>query len=141
MATDANFVGRAGEAGRLVGIGGIGKSALAIEHANAVDAILVRDHAHGFVDSLAVVIEHGVPGRAGDATGELVRPKDHGGYQLGLLRSQIKQPANTTYGHNHYGKREDQLEIESAGHLGPSLRNGLDVVGAPVEHTKARVRA
>jgi hypothetical protein len=42
-----------------------------------IDALLVGDHPHDLVGGLAVVVEHGVPGGAGNAARKLIRAKDH----------------------------------------------------------------
>ena len=59
--------------------------AAAVEHADAVDALLAPDGLHHFVRGLAMIVEHGVPGGAGDAFGKLVRAGDHGVEQMPLL--------------------------------------------------------
>ena len=69
----------------LTGHRGKHQMARTIEHADAVDALLEPDGLHHFVGRLAMVVEHGVPGGAGDAFGKLVGARDHGVEQVLLL--------------------------------------------------------
>ena len=64
----------------------------AVEHADAVDALLERDGLHHLVGVLAMVGEHGVPGGAGDAVRELVGAQDHGVQQVLLLGLHVIRP-------------------------------------------------
>ena len=57
----------------------------AVEHADAVDALFERDGLHHLVGRLAMVVEHGVPGGAGDALGELAGSQEHGIEELCFL--------------------------------------------------------
>jgi hypothetical protein len=111
----------------LVGVGGKSQAAFTVEHADAIDPVLVRNHTHGFVGGLAIVVEHGVPSGTGNAAGELVGTEDHGFEELVLLHAPIEEAADTTDSDNQDGERQDELEVESAGHKpsAPLGRHGL----------------
>src|SRR5207302_7934103 len=82
VTTGTDLASRTGQRGLLAGIGREHHSTLTVVHAYAVHALLVGNHTHDLIRSLAVIIEHGVPGRAGDAARELIRAQDHGLDQL-----------------------------------------------------------
>src|ERR1017187_7465027 len=89
------------------------QTARAVEHADAVDALLAPDGLHHFVRRLAVVVQHGVPGGAGDAFGKLVRARDHGVQQVLLLAFHRDQPGNGANHNDNERQREDQFLRES----------------------------
>lgn len=72
MDTGADFVMDQQDAGALPRVGREHQFAFAVEHADVVDALLVRDCLHDFIGSLAPIIQHGVPRRAGDTSGKLI---------------------------------------------------------------------
>ena len=119
MATDADLAGGTGKCRPLLRIGREHQLSLAIEHPDTVDAMLVRDDAHHLVRGFAVVVEHGMPGCAGNAARKLVSAKNHGFDQPVLLHAEIQVSANTADRNDQDSEREDQLEVESAGHLDP----------------------
>src|ERR1039458_19932 len=67
-----------GGAGAVLRIGGEHHLAGAIEHADAVDALFEGDGLHDLVGGLAMVVQHGVPGGAGDGFGELIGAQEYG---------------------------------------------------------------
>src|SRR5208282_750642 len=120
MATDADFVGGAGNTSPLLRIGRKHQPALTIEHPDAVHAMLVSDDAHHFVGRFAVVVKHGMPGCAGNTAGKLVCAENHSLDQAVLLHPEIHVSTDATDDNDQHGERKDQLEVESAGHLYPS---------------------
>ena len=103
--------------GAVFGVGGEHHLPGAVEHADAVDALLERDGLHHLVGGLAMVVEHGVPGRAGDALGELVRAEDHRVQELLLLGFYVHQPGNRRHDDHDDGDREHQLPRKTSRHI------------------------
>ena len=109
-ASGGRFGGLAGSSGR----GGEHDLAGAVEHADAVDALLERDGLHDLIGGLAVVVEHGVPGGAGDALGELVGAEDHGVEELAFFGLDIDEAGNGGHDDDDHGDREHQFRGRNA---------------------------
>ena len=115
----------------LSGIGREHHTAFAVVHADAVYALLVSDDLHNLVRGLAVVVEHGVPGCAGNAAGKLVGTQDHGLDQLLLLGAKIDVSADAADGDDQDGEGKDQLGAEFSRHSRGSQRlRGIEVSGS-----------
>ena len=90
----------------------------AVEHANPIDALFVRDQLHDPVSSLAVVIQHGVPGGTGYAARQLVGAQDHRVDELLFLRTEVEITADAADAHNQNGERQNQLGAKFSKHSG-----------------------
>ncbi len=97
-------------------IGGEHHMAGAIEHAYAVDALFEGDGLHDFVGGLAVVVQHGVPGGAGDGFGELIGAEEDGVEELPLFGCYVDESGNRRHNDHDDGDREHQLPGEAPGH-------------------------
>ena len=64
----------------------------------------------------AIVVEHGVPGGAGDSLGELVRPQDHRVEELLFLGFDVHQSGNRRHDDDDHRDRKHQLSPESSRH-------------------------
>ena len=71
-----------GSTGLVLRIGGEHHLSGAIEHAYAVDPLFERDGLHHLIGGLAMVVQHGVPCRAGDGFGELIGTEENGVQEL-----------------------------------------------------------
>src|ERR1700751_465338 len=123
VTTRTNLAGRTRHARLLSRIGREHKPAFTVKHPNAIDSLLVGDHAHNLVRSLAVVIEHGVPRGACDAARELVCAENHGLDQLFFLGSKIQVATNAADRHDEDRERKNQFGAKFSWHSGalPSL--------------------
>ena len=103
---------------------------LEIGRADAVDSLLIRDDLHDLVSGLAIIVEHGVPGCAGNASGKLIGTQDHGLDQLLFFRAKIDVAADPANGDDQDGERKDQLRAEFSRHSRGSQRlPGIEVFG------------
>src|ERR1039457_2921152 len=64
----------------------------------------------------AMVVQHGVPRRAGDALGQLVGANDHGVEELLLLGRDIDESGNRRHNDHDDSDREHELPGETPGH-------------------------
>ena len=125
MAHRAGVVVEIGGSVPVVGVGREHHLPGAVEHADAVDALLARDGLHHLVGGLAMVVEHGVPGGAGDALGELVRPQDHGVQELRFLGLDVDQAGNRRHDDHNHRDRKHEFPGETARHGRIDSENGL----------------
>src|SRR4029079_105465 len=93
----------------VIRAGGEHNPAAAVENADAVDPLLERYGLHHLVGVFAMVGEHGVPGGAGDAVGELVGAQDHAVNQLPLLRLHVDEAGNRRDNDDNDSQGEDEL--------------------------------
>ena len=117
----AHGAGRARLSHRPVFPGDAGEHRLPflVEDPDRADALLVRDHLHDLVGVAAPVGKHGVPGRAGDAFGELVGANHQGVEHLAFLGRGLEVAGHHAVHHEDPRQREDQLQgelVEVEGH-------------------------
>ncbi|MBP1656847.1 MAG: hypothetical protein H6Q31_1448 [Bacteroidetes bacterium] len=90
--TDVASLCRLVNASGIAGSGGVHHAPFFVENPDPVDALLGGNGLHDLICGFAVVIEHGMPGGAGDAARELVRAGDHRVQQLIALRPHVNVP-------------------------------------------------
>ena len=130
VAARTDLAVQAGERRMLAGIGREHHPPFAVVHPDAVDSLLIRDDLHDLVSGLAIIVEHGVPGCAGNASGKLISTQDHGLDQLLLFGAKIDVAADPANGDDQDGERKDQLRAESSRHSRGSQRlPGIEVFG------------
>src|SRR3954451_10380919 len=78
--------------------------AVPIEDADTVDALFLRDSFHDRVRGIAIVSEHGMPGRARDATRELIGSHHHRYQELLFLVTHIDQSRNDRNDNHDYSQ-------------------------------------
>ena len=103
-------------AGFVLRIGGEHNLTGAVKHANAVDALFGGDGLHHLVGGLAVIVQHGVPGSAGDAFGQLIGAQDHRVQELSFFGGYVNQAGNRRHNDHDDGDREHQLPDETTRH-------------------------
>jgi hypothetical protein len=101
---------------RFVRVGGESELAFAVEHADAVDALLFGDGPHNLVGRSAIVGQHGVPGGAGDTFGELVGAENHGAQKLALLGALNNVSGECGDQYDDDRERDAQFERQPARH-------------------------
>jgi hypothetical protein len=89
----------------------------AVEHADAVDPLFQSDGLHHLVGCLPMVVEHGVPGRAGYAFGELAGSQEHRVEELFLLGFDVDKPRYPRHDEDDHRDRKDQLPPEPMRHF------------------------
>lgn len=100
----------------LTGISREDQAAFTIEHTDSVDTFLIRDRLHDVVFGLAVVVEHELPGGAGNAARQFVRPQNHRLYQLLFLRAEVQVAGDTADRNDEDRQRDNQLGAKFSWH-------------------------
>jgi hypothetical protein len=80
-----------------------------VENPDSLDALFVRNGLHDFVCSFTIVGKHGMPGSAGDTTGELIRTQDHGVEHLAFLVFRIDITGNPFNEGDNDGEGDNEL--------------------------------